>query len=109
MGWKDLNAMNEYVGLDSVFMQMAVPSIISTLYSVNDQSTSDIMRLFHTQIAEGHSPSRALHNAQLQFIKNYKPVLSKETKGIRVIDKKTKPTSYGHPYYWAFLKYSGMF
>ena len=108
-GVEGMQGYDEYVGLDSVFMQMAVPSIISTLYSVNDQSTSDIMGLFHTQVAKGLSPSQALHSAQLQFIKNHNSVLSKGTKGIEIIDENAKPKSYGHPYYWAFLKYSGKF
>ena len=57
-------------------------SIIGTIWTVNDKSTSQIMDLFYKYLAKGQSKSNALRKAKLEFISTCAP-------------------EYRHPYYWA--------
>jgi len=65
------------------FFQAGAKSVISTLWSVNDQSSSMIIKEFYAKLNEGEYKDQALRNAKLNYI-NY--VKNEELK---------------HPYYWA--------
>ncbi|TMC16263.1 MAG: CHAT domain-containing protein, partial [Chloroflexi bacterium] len=64
---------DEVVGLPSGFLQAGVPSVVGTLWSVNDQSTALLMGRFYELILRGDSaaglaplpPAKALRYAQL--------------------------------------------
>lgn len=55
-------------------------SVVATLWSVEDGSTSDLMSRFYTELKQGRSRSLALRDAQRAVMSN--------------------PT-YAHPYYWS--------
>jgi CHAT domain-containing protein len=61
------------------------PSILSTLWSVNDASTADIIVRFNELLAKGYSKEEALHQAKAAFLEQ--------------LDRKDQ----AHPYYWAGL------
>jgi CHAT domain-containing protein len=73
-------AGEEFVGLTRAFLFAGSPSVLATLWQVNDRSTLDFMRSFYRLLDARGAPG-ALAEAQRQMIHS----------GGR----------YGHPYFWA--------
>ncbi len=69
------------LGLAGIAIKTGVPSVLATLWKVNDQSTQNIIVEFYRQLKENKlSKAKALQQAQKKLLK---------------IEK------YKHPYYWA--------
>lgn len=69
------------------FIQAGVPSVVTSLWSVDDCATSDIMIQFYKYLREGQTKSEALRNAKLLYLQ-------------------TKDKIHAHPFYWgAFVQY----
>jgi CHAT domain-containing protein/tetratricopeptide (TPR) repeat protein len=69
---------DELLGLARGFLYAGTPSLVVSLWTVNDRSTSQLMRRFYEGLRDGLSKSGALRSAILEV---------KE--------------SFPHPYYWA--------
>ena len=69
---------DELHGLMRGFLYAGAPSLVVSLWAVNDRSTSELMREVYLQISRGASKRSALRRAQLAI-----------------------KDEYGHPYYWA--------
>ena len=69
---------DELLGLARGFLYAGTPSLVVSLWTVNDRSTAQLMRRFYEGLQNGLSKSRALQEAVL------------EVKG-----------AFPHPYYWA--------
>jgi len=69
---------DELHGLMRGFLYAGAPSVVASLWAVNDESTAEFMRVMYSELRAGESKRVALRNAQLAI---------KE--------------AYGHPYYWA--------
>jgi CHAT domain-containing protein len=50
------------------FMYAGTPSVVMTLWSINDQTTANIMSLFYAELAKGLPTDEALRQAKLQYI-----------------------------------------
>ncbi|MGB1243623.1 MAG: CHAT domain-containing protein, partial [Chitinophagales bacterium] len=72
------------MSLARAFLYAGCPSVISSLWSVNDEKTSELMSGFYTNLKEGQTKSSALQNAKISYIN----------------DKKRKNEN-AHPFYWA--------
>lgn len=70
------------INLAKGFLFAGVPSIVSSLWSVNDCSTKDLMGHFYQHIKDGESTATAIQQAKLDYLTNADKVLS-------------------HPYYWS--------
>ncbi len=70
------------------FMYAGCPSIIMSLWPVDDQSTSILMRNFYGYIKEGQKKDEALRNAKLKFLKSSDEVKS-------------------NPFYWSGMIFVG--
>lgn len=66
-----------------------IKNTITTLWKVDDQSTTDILKSFYKNLSSGETTSQALHDSKLEYIRN------------------RKTTDDINPYYWAGLVYSG--
>jgi len=66
------------------FFKAGAKSVVNSLWSIDDQSSSQIMVDFYTNLKQGQSKSEALRNAKLTYIN-------------------TAPDHKRHPYYWAGL------
>lgn len=51
------------------FMFAGVPSLLVSLWQVNDQSTAAIMKLYYQQLAKGINKVKALQKAKLNYLK----------------------------------------
>ncbi len=67
------------LGLAGIAIKTGVPSVLATLWKVNDQSTQSVIVEFYKQLKENNlSKAKALQEAQKKYLKKYK-----------------------HPYHWA--------
>ncbi|MEW6126167.1 MAG: CHAT domain-containing protein [Acidobacteriota bacterium] len=69
---------DELHGLMRGFLYAGAPSMVVSLWAVNDRSTADFMREMYTHIKSGKTRRAAIRHAQLAI-----------------------KDAYGHPYYWA--------
>lgn len=59
------------IGLSRAFMTAGAPSIVVSLWNVNDVSTADLMTEFYQQLKRGHNKAVALRQAMLKTMKKY--------------------------------------
>jgi CHAT domain-containing protein len=52
------------------FLAAGVPSVVATLWSVEDETSSQFSRALHEQLAAGQDALRALRSVQIQFIES---------------------------------------
>lgn len=89
-GIGELNYGNGIIGITQGFTFAGAKSIISSLWNVNDESTSKIMELFYLYLSEGLHKDQALRKAKLAYLNqaNHKSA---------------------NPYYWAaFIPFGDM-
>ncbi|MFO7539534.1 MAG: CHAT domain-containing protein [Chloroflexota bacterium] len=115
---------DEYVGLPAALLQAGAPAVISTLWAVNDLSTSLLMKQFYeAHITHGLAPAAALRQAQLWLqevsageLADYFAAKRKEQAGPssvisaawrRFAAEKPKSRPFAHPYYWAPFTFMG--
>jgi len=67
------------LGLTRMFFYSGSKSVLSTLWSVNDQSTSRFMKIYYRYLAKGQKIGEALRLTKLDMIQS----------------------KFSHPYYWA--------
>jgi CHAT domain-containing protein len=70
------------------FIMAGVPSTLTTLWSVDDCTTSNLMQSFYQKLDEGLSKAAALRNAKLEHLENAEVITT-------------------HPYFWAAFIQSG--
>jgi CHAT domain-containing protein len=75
---------DELTGLTRAFIYAGTPSIITTLWKVNDRSSYELMREFYLNLKAGRDKAEALRQAQLATLQKYP-----------------------HPYYWAAYQLTG--
>lgn len=69
-----------YSSLSRAFTKAGAPTVVASLWSVNDTSTKDTMMAFYKELAAGQSKAEALRRAQLSVMHDPR---------------------FAHPYYWA--------
>ena len=69
---------DELLGLAGGFLYAGTPSLVVSLWTVNDRSTAQLMRRFYQGLKSGFSKSRAIQEAVLEV-----------------------KARFPHPYYWA--------
>lgn len=67
-GYGDFEAGNGIASLARSFMYAGVPSLIVSLWQVNDQSTAFIMKSFYVYLKQGMNKAEALRLAKLDFL-----------------------------------------
>lgn len=71
---------DELVGLSRAFLQHLTPTVVASLWKVDDEATCALVPLFYQNLLEGLGAARALGMAQREIKKN---------------------PSFDHPFYWA--------
>jgi CHAT domain-containing protein len=82
----DLSEGDELVGLTRAFFFGKTPTVVATLWNVNDESTRILMEKFYEYLQSGLGKADALRLAQLELLKE---------------------GTYAHPYYWSAFVMSG--
>lgn len=75
---------DDVVGLNRAFIYAGASSVIASLWTVDDEATSFLMKAFYTNLKQGLSKAAALQAAQMATRKKYP-----------------------HPYYWAAFVLTG--
>ncbi len=70
------------MSLSRAFLYAGCPSMVMTLWSVEDKAGSELMISFYSYLSKGFSKDKAMQLAKIDYIKN-------------------SPASKTHPYYWA--------
>ena len=101
------NNGREVDGLGATAQLKGAKAVISSLWSVNDASTGELMGDFYKRWAEGAgkvTKTEALREAQLDLLRGQpKPKFGGSGRGL-VAENATMqdvPLGYSHPYYWA--------
>jgi CHAT domain-containing protein len=118
---------DEYIGLPAGFLQAGAPAVVSTLWAVNDLSTSLLMREFYRlHLAEQQDIAHALRNAQrwlrdatsaeLGLAALYEHLYLASGKSDRLAFSAMRyyraipnEKPFEHPYHWAAFVLSGAF
>ncbi|MCG8604051.1 CHAT domain-containing protein, partial [bacterium] len=58
------------IGIARAFQHAGVPSLIASLWNVDDESTAFIMRAFYENLKAGHKKNRALQLAKLDYLRS---------------------------------------
>ena len=66
-----VSAGDELIGLTRAFFFAGTPSIVSSLWSVDDETTSILMKRFYQHLREGMSKAEALRQAQIEVREEY--------------------------------------
>jgi CHAT domain-containing protein/tetratricopeptide (TPR) repeat protein len=119
---------DEYIGLTAGFLQAGAPAVISSLWPVDDLSTSLLMkRLYQKHLSQGLAPAAALRQAQVwlrditarrlaSYYQNEEAVLlaagaASELAGdqfLRFASCNPDKRPFEHPNYWAAFSISGL-
>jgi len=106
-GLGKLTKGDELIGLTRSFIFAGTPSIVASLWKVNDSSTSKLMGMFYKNL-KNHSKAEALRMAQIEMIRG--EVGKGIVRGVGGIttSKESKPrlqapmtVDGSHPYFWA--------
>lgn len=94
---------DELIGFTRAFLYAGSPSTITSLWLVQDESTSILMKELYTNL-KTNSKIESLRLAQLRLIKS-KPSLNSADKDKKTLilgnRSKSTQTDYSNPYYWA--------
>ena len=83
--------MDEVLGFATAWMGLGVPCVLSAIWSVDDESTSHLMRLFYENlITSNMRPDQALRKAQIQ-----------------IRDGAVPSSDFRHPFYWGAFFVTG--
>ncbi len=85
------------IGLTRAFHYAGASSVISTLWSVEDESTAEFIRLFYSGMTKSESVSEALRSAKRGFIEG--------KEGINIRNRAKQAGK--HPFYWGAFICSG--
>jgi tetratricopeptide (TPR) repeat protein len=69
-----------YSSLSRAFTKAGAPTVVASLWSVNDTSTKETMATFYKELAAGQSKAESMRRAQLSVMRDPR---------------------FAHPYYWA--------
>jgi hypothetical protein len=75
---------DELIGLQRAFLYAGAPSVVASLWSVDDQATGMLMEHFYHNLRQGMGKAEALRKAQLAMMEEYP-----------------------NPYYWAAFQLTG--
>jgi CHAT domain-containing protein len=79
---------DEQLGLGRAFLAAGANSLLMSLWSVEDNATSELMKLFYQHLLNGESKVQALRAAQCNFLRQ-------------------EGLMYSHPYFWAAFRLVG--
>ncbi len=76
------------ISLAHSFMYAGCPSVLMTLWKVDEKTSADVVTLFYKNLSKGMSKSEALQKAKIEYLRN-------------------APKNLAHPYFWAGMTLVG--
>ncbi len=111
-GLGKLSSGDELVGLTRAFIYAGTPSVVASLWKVEDSSTAVLMGSFYKNL-KTMSKAEALREAQLGLIRGNTGnqllamrgvggiTMSGKASGVKASSPRSVPVSSAHPYFWA--------
>lgn len=114
---------DEFLGFPAAFLHSGTRTVLATLWPVDDAATALVTGRFYRELANNHTPARALREAQnwvrkvtarelmdlMREMKNAPPpagpLAGRIRTALRKFDPELKP--FASPYYWAAFTISG--
>jgi len=93
------------VGLTRAFQYAGARSVLSSLWSVSDESTAELMKRFYGYLKQGKPKAEALRLAQLDLIHSGEGHHSKSVTSHS--SPLTPHPDYSHPFFWAAFVLNG--
>ena len=81
--FSQLPAGDDWVGLTRAFIYAGTPTVLASLWEVDDRSTTELMKAFYRHWGRTNGKAEALALAQREWL------------------RKSSAGTYGNPYYWA--------
>jgi CHAT domain-containing protein/tetratricopeptide (TPR) repeat protein len=72
------------ISLGRSFMYAGIPSIVMTLWELNDETSVEVVQSFYTGLANGLTKDQAMQNAKIEYLQNNKGFTA-------------------HPFFWASM------
>jgi CHAT domain-containing protein len=60
---------DELLGLTRGFLSAGAPSVMMSLWTIDDEATAELMTAFYEELAQVKSPAKALRNAQVTLLR----------------------------------------
>ena len=79
---------DEQLGLGRAFLAAGAPSLVMSLWPVEDNATNELMQAFYQHLLDGDTKVQALRAAQCRLLRSASP-------------------AYAHPYFWAAFRLVG--
>lgn len=109
---------DEIVGvIDRAFLKAGARSVVASRWPVHDAASVLFMREFYKRLGAKESVLRAFHGAQLALRrKQARPehlgpdagtLDGSRVRGMRAVPRRSMPTDFAHPYYWATFSLRG--
>jgi len=105
-GYGKIERGNGVASIARAFMYAGVPSLVVSLWSVNDQTTSVLMPLFYEQLAAGDNQLQALQNAKLLYLQHAKGIAAHPafwSAFIHLGDSRPLPITTQRRYFWWYV------
>lgn len=97
------------IGLTRAFHFAGAPSVVSSLWPVDDDSTSRLMEVFYRHVAEGRPFDESLRLAQLELRSGAVTTSRSIWSWLRGPGGSARPArDLAHPYHWAGFQLSGL-
>jgi len=107
-GMEVVESASDYTGIAAALLRAGAPSVIATLWNVNDLASSLLMRRFYVELlGGGHSAAEALRRAQLWLRDATVADLSSHDSSLasdrrwRLLGVDDQDRPYENPYFWA--------
>lgn len=100
---------DEFIGLSRAFIYAGAPTIVASLWKVNDQSTAALMTLFYQNL-KTYNKAEALRKAQLELIngsvgsgivRGVGGITTEKKVQIVPLREAVRKIDGSHPYFWA--------
>jgi tetratricopeptide (TPR) repeat protein len=107
-GMEVVESASDYTGIAAALLRAGAPSVIATLWNVNDLASSLLVRRFYVELlGGGHSAAEALRSAQLWLRDATVADLSSydsspaDARRWRLLGADSDDRPYENPYFWA--------
>lgn len=95
------------ISLGRSFMYAGIPSIVMTLWELNDETSVEVIQSFYAGLAQGLTKDEAMQNAKIQYLNNNKGFTAHPffwASMICIGNQQAIPLAQkSHPWYWYLL------
>jgi CHAT domain-containing protein/tetratricopeptide (TPR) repeat protein len=104
-----ISSGDEVVGLSRGMLYAGTPSLLGSLWSIDDKATSVLMASFYKGLLSGKRPTTALRDAQLNMMPQTSDISTyrRPMKTGESDHKFSSSSRYSHPFFWAAFNIIG--